>query len=275
MNLDNLSYRHAAFRDLHSKGCFVIPNPWDVGSAKWLAHAGFKALASTSSGYAFAQGCVDGDISLDEMLQHLHALVRATDLPVSADFESGHARDLVGLKENVRRCVATGVSGLSIEDATGDVDHPLYDLDEAVARICVSREAIDATDPAVMLIGRADGFFHGVPDIDETTRRLQAYAEAGADCLYAPGLSTHEQIAAVVKAVAPKPVNVLMGPAAGLGMQALSDLGVRRISVGGALALAAWGGFTQAAGPLAEGRFDGFTNTVTHGDMSKLFAASR
>ncbi len=264
--------RRAAFRQLHAAGCFIIPNPWDVGSARWLANAGFKALASTSSGYAFSRGRNDGDIGVDEMLAHLRELVEATDLPVNADFEDGHARELDALAANVRRCVDTGVAGISIEDATGDAGHPLYDLDEAVARMRTARQAIDATGADVMLIGRAECFFHGLPDIDETVRRLRAYAEAGADGLYAPGLSTREQVKAVVEAVAPKPVNVLMGPAAKLGFDTLAELGVRRISVGGALALSAWSGFAQAAGPLAEHRFDGFASTVTHGDLARLFA---
>lgn len=269
----DLAQRRAAFRDLHREGCFILPNPWDPGSAKWLAQAGFKALASTSSGYAFSRGKADGDVGVDEVLAHLRELVDATSLPVNADFEDGHARDLEGLADNVRRCVATGVAGLSIEDATGDATHPLYDFDEAVARMRTARQAIDATGEDVMLIGRAENFLVGRPDLDDAIRRLVAYAEAGADCLYAPGLSTREQIRSVVEAVAPKPVNVLMGPAAKLGFETLAELGVRRVSIGGALALAAWSGFTQAAGALLESRFDGFVNTVSHGDLARLFAA--
>ncbi len=272
MTHSDLARRRAAFRDLHREGCFVLPNPWNPGSAKWLAQAGFKALASTSSGYAFSRGHADGDIGVDEVLAHLRELVEATDLPVNADFESGYARDLDGLAVNVRRCVDTGVAGLSIEDSTGDRDRPLFDFDEAVARMRAARGAIDASGEDVMLIGRSEGFLVGRPDLDETLRRLVAYAEAGADCLYAPGLSTREQVAAVVAAVAPKPVNVLMGPAAGLGFATLAELGVRRVSVGGALALAAWSGFVAAASPLAVGRFDGFAHDVTHADLGNLFA---
>src|SRR5690625_5276578 len=204
--------RRAAFRQLHAAGCFVLPNPWDVGSARWLAQAGFKALASTSSGYAFSRGKADGDVGVDEVLAHLTELVNATPLPVNADFEDGHARDLDGLADNVRRCVATGVAGLSIEDASGDAAQPLYDFERAVARMRAARSAIDASGEDVMLVGRAEGFLVGRPDLDETLRRLTAYAEVGADCLYAPVLSTREQIKAVVDAVAPKPVNVLLGP---------------------------------------------------------------
>ncbi|HET7301593.1 MAG TPA: isocitrate lyase/phosphoenolpyruvate mutase family protein [Oleiagrimonas sp.] len=272
MTHPDLAQRRAAFRDLHREGCFILPNPWDPGSAKWLAQAGFKALASTSSGYAFSRGHADGDIGVDEVLAHLRELVDATDLPVNADFESGHARDLEGLAANVRRCVDTGVAGLSIEDSTGDKDHPLYDYDEAVARMRAARKAIDESGADVMLVGRSEGFLVGRPDLDETLRRLEAYAEAGADCLYAPGLSTREQIAAVVKAVAPKPVNVLMGPAAKLGFDTLGELGVRRVSVGGALALAAWGGFATAANRLAEGSFDGFAGSLTHAQLNAAFA---
>lgn len=274
MSHPTLAERRASFRRLHASGCFVIPNPWDVGSAKWLAQAGFKALASTSSGYAFSRGKADGDVGVDEVLAHLRELVEATPLPVNADFEDGHARDLDGLADNVRRCVETGVAGLSIEDATGDAAHPLYDFDEAVARMRTARQAIDATGEDVMLIGRAENFLVGQPDLDDAIRRLVAYAEAGADGLYAPGLSTREQIKAVVEAVSPKPVNVLLGPASALSLAEMAELGVRRVSIGGALALAAWSGFVQAAGPLAEGRFDGFANTVSHADMGKLFGAS-
>ncbi|HEX7325970.1 MAG TPA: isocitrate lyase/phosphoenolpyruvate mutase family protein [Rhodanobacteraceae bacterium] len=260
--------RRAAFRKLHTSGCFIIPNPWDVGSAKWLAHRGFKALASTSSGFAFSRGHADGAVGVDGVLQHLAELVEATDLPVNADFENGHAEDMDGLAANVRRCVATGVAGLSIEDAGAA---GVYDFDTAVARIRTARKAIDATGEDVMLIGRADGIFHGQGDMGEITRRIAAFAAAGADCLYAPGLGTADQVTAVVKAAGGKPVNVLMGPAAKLGFARLAELGVRRISVGGALALSAWAGFTRAVDGLVEQRFDGFTHSVTHAELGKLF----
>ncbi|HLQ84723.1 MAG TPA: isocitrate lyase/phosphoenolpyruvate mutase family protein [Salinisphaeraceae bacterium] len=274
MSTSQFAPRHAAFRQLHASGCFILPNPWHIGAARWLAQAGFKALATTSSGYAFSRGKADGAVHVDEVLQHCSEIVAATNLPVNADFEDGHARDLPTLQDNVRRCVATGVSGLSIEDASGDPASPLYSFAEAVERMHAAREAIDATDEDVLLVGRAECFLVGQPDLDETLRRLTAYGEAGADCLYAPALSTREQIAAVVEAVAPKPVNVLLGPAAHLGLQTLAELGVRRISTGGALSLTAWSGFARAAEKLAAGRLDMLDNKVTHSDLGSLFAES-
>lgn len=268
MKTNQWSARRAAFRRLHESGCFIIPNPWDVGSAKWLAHRGFKALASTSSGFAFSRGRADGGVDVDGVLRHLHELVAATPLPVNADFENGHAEDLDGLAANVTRCVATGVAGLSIEDAGKG---GMYDLDTAVARLRTARKAIDATGEDVLLIGRADGIFHGHGDMGDIVRRIAAFAAAGADCLYAPGVATAEQVTAVVKAAAGRPVNVLMGPAAKLGFRGLADLGVRRISVGGSLALSAWAGFTKAVDGLVERRFDGFSSTVSHADLGKLF----
>lgn len=268
MTTSRFAARRAAFRKLHASGCFIIPNPWDVGSAKWLAHRGFKALASTSSGYAFSRGRADGAVGVDDVLRHLRELVEATELPVNADFENGHAEDLDGLAENVRRCVETGVAGLSIEDAGAP---GVYDFDTAVARIRTARRAIDATGEDVMLIGRADGIFHGQDDLGGITRRIAAFAAAGADCLYAPGVATAEQITAVIKAADGRPVNVLMGPAAQLGFERLAELGVRRVSVGGALALSAWAGFTKAVDSLARQRFDGFSSTVSYAELGKLF----
>src|SRR6185312_13275989 len=230
MDTPSIDERRAAFRQLHASGCFVIPNPWDPGSARWLAQLGFKALATTSSGYAFSRGEADGAIAVDEVLRYCREMVVATALPVNADFEDGHARDLRELATNVRRCVDTGVAGLSIEDATGDAARPLYTLDDAVARMRAARQAIDASGQDVLLVGRAECFLTGHPQpLEEALRRLVAYAGAGADCLYAPGLATREQIAAVVAAVAPKPVNVLMGAAAPFTVAALATLGVRRI----------------------------------------------
>lgn len=271
----NIATRRAAFRQLHASGCFVIPNPWDTGSARWLAQLGFKALASTSSGYAFSRGHVDGAVDVDAVLQHLRELVEATSLPVNADFEDGHARDLGQLAANVRCCIDTGVAGLSIEDSTGDATQPLYTLDEAVARMRAARAAIDASGVDVMLIGRAECFLTGHSEpLPEVLRRLRAYAEAGADCLYAPGLSTGEQIEAVVAAVAPKPVNVLMGAASPFTVADLAGMGVRRISVGGALARAAWTGFIGAARQLADGCFGGFADLVSHADLNRAFGDS-
>lgn len=271
MSDTTLTAKRARFRQLHDDGFFIMPNPWDIGSAKWLAQAGFQALASTSSGFAFSRGKLDGGVGVDAVLAHLQELVEATPLPVNADFENGHARDLDELANNVRRCVATGIAGLSIEDRDNGGNHALYDIDEAVDRMQTARASIDATGADVMLIGRAECFLAGCPDLDETLRRLTAYAAAGADCLYAPGLSTREQINAVVQAVAPKPVNVLMGPAAALTAAELAELGVRRVSTGGALALTAWGGFAQAAQALTEDRFDGFSNMLPRNALAAAF----
>ncbi|WP_345797909.1 isocitrate lyase/phosphoenolpyruvate mutase family protein [Castellaniella sp. MT123] len=266
------SLRHTAFRKLHESGCFILPNPWDPGSARWLEQAGFKALATTSAGYAFSRGMPDRKIGVDEVLRHCTELVQATQLPVNVDFEDGYASTLEGLRENVQRCVLTGISALSIEDSVQDAQGTrLYDFDSAVARMRAAREAIDAIDPNVMLVGRAECFLVGQPDLDETLKRLSAYAEAGADCLYAPGLSTKEQISAVVKAVVPKPVNIMMGPAAKLGFKTLRDIGVRRISTASTLALAAWTGFAQAVDRLKNQEIDGFGNSVDYFQLCERF----
>ena len=266
--------KRRAFRQLHESGCFVIPNPWDAGTARYLQHLGFRALATTSSGAAFSMGLPDEDWALtrDPMLAHIRVVVDASDLPVNADFESGYADDPEDLAENVRLCVRTGVAGLSIEDSTGDPSRPLYSFDLAVARIRAARADIDRAGEDVLLVGRTEGFIAGVPDLDEALRRLTAYAAAGADCLYAPGLRTREQIAAVVHAVAPKPVNLLIGGPIGLTVKDAADLGVRRISVGGGLARAAWGGFIRAARGLAAGTFDGFADAASGADLNRLFA---
>jgi 2-methylisocitrate lyase-like PEP mutase family enzyme len=262
-----------AFRLLHESGCFVIPNPWDIGSARMLQSMGFKALATTSSGFAWSRGHPDNNIPLEMALAHLAEMAAATDVPINADFEGGFAADAEGVAANVTRAVATGVAGLSIEDSTGDDQRPLYPLDEAVARLRAARGAIDATGSGTLLIGRAECFVVGRPDLDETLARLKAYAQAGADCLYAPGIRTAEQIAAVVAGVAPKPVNVLLGAASDLPVDAVAALGVRRISVGGALARAAWGGFLKAARTLAEqGRFDGFADAASGAQLDTFFA---
>lgn len=264
--------RRTAFRKLHDSGCFLIPNPWDAGSARALAGLGFKALATTSSGYAWASGKPDHAPEVEAVLAHCREIVAATELPVNADFEDGHARDIDGLKKNVQRCIETGVAGLSIEDSTGDASQPLYDFDEAVARMRAARAAIDASGEDVLLIGRAECFLVGHPDpLNESLQRLQAYAEAGADCLYAPGAGQPDEIRAIVAAVAPKPVNVLVGRPCAYTLADLAAMGVRRISVGGALAGAAWGGFLRAARALSEGRFDGFADNATHGELDGLF----
>ncbi|MHB8816184.1 MAG: isocitrate lyase/PEP mutase family protein [Steroidobacteraceae bacterium] len=253
------------FHELHRSGCFVIPNPWDVGSARYLQAIGFKALATTSSGFAWSQGSPDGGMSRDAVLAHLRAMVEATDLPINADFEHGYAHDPDGVSHSVRLAVETGVAGLSIEDSTGEAAKPLYGLDDAIARMRAARKAIDRAGGDTLLVGRAECFLVGRPDIDETIARLQAYANAGADCLYAPGIRSTEHIRRVVESVTPKPVNLLVGQAIPSSVTDIAGLGVRRISVGGALARAAWGGFMRAAKMLAEqGRFDGFADAVSH-----------
>jgi 2-methylisocitrate lyase-like PEP mutase family enzyme len=268
----SISSARAGFRKLHQSGCFVIPNPWDIGTARYLRHCGFKALATTSSGAAFSMGLPDGAVTRDMALDHIRTIVEATELPVNADFESGHADEPEVVAENVRLCVATGVAGLSIEDATGDKARPLYDLDAAIARMRAARRAIDQSGADVMLVGRAECFLVGRPDLNETIARLKAYASAGADCLYAPRIRTADEIAAVVKAVAPTPVNVLISAATGLTVDDLAGLGVRRISVGGALARVAWGGFMRAAKEIAtEGRFDAFANAVPMAEINGFF----
>lgn len=259
------------FHGLHRSGCFVIPNPWDAGSARYLQALGFEALATTSSGAAWSQGCPDGGLSREGMLEHLRTIVEATDLPVNADFQGGFAHDPAGVAQSVRLAVQTGIAGLSIEDSTGDAARPLYGLDDAVARMLAARKAIDQAGGDTLLVGRAECFLVGRPDIDETIGRLQAYAGAGADCLYAPGIRLPEHIRRVVDSVAPKPVNLLVGYASDLSVAQIAALGVRRISVGGALARAAWGGFIRAATLLAEkGRFDGFADAVAHDTLESL-----
>ena len=268
----SISDKRRAFRRLHEAGCFVIPNPWDLGSARFLQSLGFKALATTSSGFAWSQGYPDGAVSRETVLAHLRAIVAATDLPVNADFESGFAQDVARVEESVRLAVETGVAGLSIEDSTGDPAKPLYELDEAVERIRAARKAIDDAGGDTLLVGRAECFLVGRPDLQETVVRLKAYSEAGADCLYAPGLLTRDQIATAVASVAPKPLNLLVGSANELRLEEISALGVRRVSVGGALARTAWSGFMRAARLIAEqGRFDEFANAASGRELNCFF----
>jgi 2-methylisocitrate lyase-like PEP mutase family enzyme len=270
--MTTISERRDTFRALHQSGCFVLPNPWDIGSARYLQHLGFKALATSSAGFAFTRGLPDNAVPRDVMLTHIREIVAATDLPINADFENGFAAAPEPVADNVTRCIATGVAGLSIEDSTGRTDAPLYDPAHAVERMQAARAAIG--DSGVLLVGRAECFLVGQPDIDETICRLISYAEAGADCLYAPGIQTREQVAAVVSAVAPKPVNVLISGPGGLTMEDAAELGVRRVSVGGALARAAWGGFLRAAKDLAaRGSFDGLTEATPHGELNEFFRA--
>jgi 2-methylisocitrate lyase-like PEP mutase family enzyme len=275
MPLPTISDKRRAFRALHEQGCFVIPNPWDVGTARYLQHLGFKALASTSAGFAFAQGLPDAGVSRDMMLGHLREIVSVTDLPVNADFEGGYADAPDEVAANVTLCAATGVAGLSIEDSTGNKDKPLYDIPFAVERMKAARAAIDKAAPDVLLTGRAEGFIAGVPDLEQMIARLKAYADAGADCLYAPGIKTREQIEAVVKAVAPKPVNFLNGAAFGHTVSDLASMGVRRVSVGGALARSAWGGFIRMAKEIEQGSFAGFKDAAPGGELNGFFTKDK
>lgn len=264
--------RRQVFRQLHESGCFVIPNPWDTGSARYLRSLGFKALATTSSGLAWSLGHADGGLSREMVLAHLRGMVAATELPVNADFESGFAVDPQGVAQSVRLAIETGVAGLSIEDSTGDAANPLHAVDVAVARLRAARGAIDQAGGDTLLVGRAENFLVGRPDLDDTILRLRAYAQAGADCLYAPGIRTREQIAAVVAAVAPKPVNLLVGSASELTLQDIAALGVRRVSVGGALARSAWGGLMRAARAIADdGRFSGFSDAASGAELNAFF----
>jgi 2-methylisocitrate lyase-like PEP mutase family enzyme len=261
----SIADRRRAFRRLHDSGCFVIPNPWDAGSARCLQRLGFKALATTSAGTAWTNGVPDGAAGLEATLANVRAIVGATDLPVNADFESGFASTPEGVAANVATCVAAGVAGLSIEDSTGRPGEPLYALPVAVERLRAARAAIDATQTGVLLVGRAECYLTGHPDpLAESIRRLTAYAEAGADVLFAPGVVTRDDIAAIVSAVAPRPVNVVVSRNIGLTVADLAALGVRRISVGGALARAAWTAFTRAAQTIAEdGAFTGFDDILS------------
>jgi 2-methylisocitrate lyase-like PEP mutase family enzyme len=268
----SIADKRRTFQQLHLAGCFVIPNPWDVGSACFLENLGFKALATTSSGFAWSRGRPDGAISRDMALAHLRDIVVATNVPVNADFESGFAFDAAGVADSVRLAIETGVAGLSIEDSTGEAANPLFELSVAVERIRAARRAIDKAGGDTVLVGRAECFLVGRPDLDETIARLKAYAQAGADCLYAPGIQTADQIAAVVAGVAPKPFNLLVGTASELTIEKIAALGVRRVSVGGALARSAWGGFMRAAKLLAEqGKFDGFADAASGQELNSLF----
>ena len=271
----SIADKRRSFRRLHEDGCFVIPNPWDPGSARTLQSLGFKAVATTSAGFAWSRARPDNGVTVDQVIEHLRAMVAAVDIPVNADFEAGFAADAAGVERNVRRAVETGVAGLSIEDSTGDPAQPLYPREVAIERLRAARRAIDATGASggqTLLVGRSEGFIVGRPDLAETIARLQAYAEAGADCLYAPGIRTREEIRAVVEAVAPKPVNVLIGWPTDLTVQDLAALGVRRISVGGALARAAWGGFMRVAKEMAEaGSFAGFGEAASGAELNGLF----
>lgn len=270
--MDDQQHRTAEFHRLHSTGCFVMPNPWDAGSARALQQLGFPALATTSSAFAWTQGRADTEVALERVLEHLRAMTAAVTVPVNADFEGGYAVEPADVATNVGRAVGTGISGLSIEDASGDGSAPLLDLDLAVERVAAARRAIDESGTRVLLTGRSEGFICGRPDLEETVRRLSAYAGAGADCLYAPGVRDSRQVAAIVSAVSPRPVNLLVnGPF--MTVAEAADLGVRRISVGGTLARTAWRGFLDAAREIADaGTFAGFASLP---DVDGLFRDRR
>jgi len=262
------------FRELHEAGCFVLPNPWDMGTAIYLERLGFKALATTSAGFAFSRGKPDGGVPRDEMLAHIREIVRATSLPINADFHAGYADEPEDVAANVRLCVDTGVAGLSIEDSTGHSDRPLYEKKLAIERIHAARSAILASQSAVVLTGRCEAWLVGDPDpLDTVLDRLTAYAEAGADCLYAPGVIDPHEIAQIVNAVAPKPINVLVsGFNYHLTSAGLADLGVRRISLGSGLALAAWGSFARAAQDIkTNGTFNLLADNAPSVELNELF----
>src|SRR5437016_11490831 len=268
--MKSIEERRAEFRKLHESGCFAIPNPWDIGTAKYLQHLGFKAIATTSAGFAFSRGLSDGAVKRDEMIAHIRELVEATDIPVNADFENGYADEPNWCAENARLCADTGVAGLSIEDAADRKESPLYDVDLAVERIRACKEALHGTN--CLLVGRAEGFLVGRENLDQVIKRLVAYSEAGADCLYAPGFKERDHIKAIIECVAPKPVNVLIGGPGGLTMSDAQDIGARRVSVGGAFARAAWGGFIRSAKELIEkGTFDELANAASYAELQKLF----
>jgi methylisocitrate lyase len=272
--MTSLTNRTGVFRQLHEDGCFVIPNPWDAGSARLLAQLGFQALATTSSGIAWSMGHADNHVPLDVTLERLQVICAAVEIPVNADFEGGFATEPEGVAANVTWATNTGIAGLSIEDSTGDPSQPLFDFTLAVERIQAARQAIDASGSGVLLTARSEGFIVGLPDLGETIRRLTAFADAGAECLYAPGLRAMSDIEAVVNAVAPKPVNVLVGSDFATVAE-LATAGVRRISVGGALARAAWAGFLAAAREIAEhGTFRSFTHAVPFAEINGSFGSS-
>jgi 2-methylisocitrate lyase-like PEP mutase family enzyme len=267
--------RVTEFRRLHEAGCFVMPNPWDIGSARVVVGLGFPAVATTSAGLAWSLGRRDNEISLELSLAHLRTMAAAVEVPVNADFEDAFARDPINVAANVWAAAETGIAGVSIEDSTGDQAAPLYDFDLAVERIKAARHAIDDSRTGVLLTARSEGFIAGRPDLAETIRRLVAYAEAGADCLYAPGVRSMNDVSAIVNAVAPKPVNVLVSTDF-TTVAELAELGVRRISVGGALARAAWTGFLTAAREIAStGTFSTFARNLPVPEMNKLFNPAR
>jgi len=263
--------RVLAFRRLHESGCFVIPNPWDVGSARVLEQMGFRAIATSSAGFAWSIGRPDNGVTIDEALAHFTAVAAAVKVPVNADFERGFATEPGEVAANVGRACATGIAGLSIEDSTHDAERPLFDFDLAVERIRAARQAIDASGTGVMLVGRSEGFVAGRPDLAETIRRLEAYADAGAECLFAPGIKSVADIESVVRAVAPKPVSVAVGTDFAT-LEQLAAIGVRRVSVGGSLARTAWTAFLAAAKEIADhGTFAALGRAVPGVELNRLF----
>ena len=268
--------KRRTFKALHQSGCFVIPNPWNVGTARYLQGLGFKALATTSSGHAHSEGYADGAQTIEDVLAHYRELAEATDIPLNADFENGFADDPDGVARNVTRCIATGVAGLSIEDSPNDPSIPLYDFDLTVARVKAARAAIDKAGGDVVFTARSEGFIRGRPDMEETLRRVKAFVEAGADCIYTPGIKAREQIEAVVKAAAPKAVNFLNSGAFGFSVGDIAAMGVRRISVGGSLARVAMHAFIKTATEIAkDGKFDGFTDLIGNAELNKFFSDDR
>lgn len=270
--MERFTARRAAFRAMHREGCFLLPNPWDAGTARYLAAQGFRVLATTSSGAAHSRGVADGALTLDETLAGIAEIVEATELPVNADFGHGFGTDPDGVAAAVTRCVGTGVAALSVEDATGDAARPLFEVDEAVARLRAARRAIAASGQDVMLVGRAECFLTGHPDpLAESLRRVAAYAEAGAEVIYVPGISTREEIGAVVRAASPLPVNLLVARPIGLTMQEIAALGVRRVSLGGALSGVAWGAVGRVVAELKAGRFDALAERMPGAELNGLF----
>ena len=268
--------KRRTFHKLHESGCFVIPNPWNVGSARYLQGLGFKAIATTSSGHAHSQGYPDGAQSLDMVLAHYREMVSETDIPLNADFEDGFAVDPDGVARSVARCIETGVAGLSIEDSPQNSPTPLYDFETALARVKAARAAIDKAGGDVVFTARSEGFLRGRPDLEETIRRIKAFVAAGADCIYTPGIKTREHIEATVQAAAPKPVNFLNSGAFGFTVSDLAGMGVRRISVGGSLARVAMHAFIKTATEIAkDGKFDGFAGLMSNAELNTFFSEDR
>lgn len=267
-----ISSKRRSFRRLHEQGCFVLPNPWDIGSALFLERQGFKALATTSAGVAWSQGKPDGGLDRDQVLAHMEVMASTCNVPINADFEAGFAKDAEGVYQNVKLAIETGVAGLSIEDSTANPDHPLYTVEQAVERLAAARQAIDEQGGEVVLVGRAENFFIGEPDIEDVISRLQAYGKAGADCLYAPGIRTAQEIYAVVGAVHPKPVNLLVNHASEFSLPDIQKMGIRRISLGSSMAASAWASLSRISQAIVkEGSFAGLAHAFPGRELNQLF----